>query len=586
MAVDNLINDSNQGEISESMVLDTFMYTNPGDFKYTGRSINYITRDIIKDYAVHPENYTQGEYQAALNVQDYINNGHSDFGRMIMKSHSDNYGSDCFGAYAATFKSTNGDIYVACRGTGDGRWFDNGDGFAAEASLYQKAASTYFDRSMKTLGVDENTNVIITGHSKGGNIAQFIALDSKYANLVDKVYSFDGQGFSPEAIDFFKNKLGAEEYKQIVDKMYSISGDNDYVNVLGNKIISEDHTVYIDTGNRIDVYDLQNSHALYTENKNDASSTAGNLFDFKTGEFYTQTAQQRELAVTAKQLCVEIMKLPIAERREICRALMSMLELGMGDTYKYDLLGRKASFEEYLGFFEHVDDIVDVLTKTQAGRNFVDATVDQLMANFLKGDHSDFARVAALAAYAFYKKHADGVLKVVSGIGKVVSFGANVIRKIKNVFDGAVEKGKKFLNGIKDFCSNVVHSVGTAYHAVKNSITGAIDAIKEFLRDHDTILLDESAFNKAINDFNTLQSEIAALRSDVEAALNALHSGFDTPAGEVFMNSCRNNLLEPINREEKVITSISSTLEQVRGKYTSVFSEYEHLTQSIAACQR
>ncbi len=585
MANANLFSEINTtGEVTESMVLDTFMYTNPGDSTFTGWTIKEINDEMIKRCRANPENYPNGELEAALNVDQYIK-GHQEFGNMVMHSHSDNFGDDCFGAYAAAFQRSDGTVYIACRGTGDGRWFDNGDAFAAQYSLYQRAASSYFDKVVEDMHIDGNTNLIVTGHSKGGNIAQFIALDSKHRFLVDKVYSIDGQGFSPEAVKYFKQKFGEDFYNKQIEKMYSICGDNDYVNVLGNKIISDDHTVYIDTsgnGTRdLDVYDMMNAHALFTEN----GATEGNLFNYSTGEFYPQTDKQRELALTAQKLSEEIMKLPIAERREICRALMSLLELKMGDTYKYDLLGRKATFDEYLGFFEHVDDIVNVLTKSEAGREFIDSTVDELMAKFMKGDHSDFARVAALAAYGFYKKHTDGVLKVVSGIGKVISGGAKVIHKIKNIFEGAVEKGRNFLSGLKDFCGGIVKKASAVKEAIKNSFDGAVNAIKDFIDSKERILLDESAFSKAIQDFVSLKSDISALKADVEAALTALHNGFDTPAGEVFMNSCRNNLLEPIDREEKVITHISETLQQAKDKYTSVFTDYEHLTQTIASCQ-
>ena len=38
---------------------------------------------------------------------------------------------------ACTFQDTNGDIYVAYRGTGDGKWADNGDGMTKPSTEMQ-----------------------------------------------------------------------------------------------------------------------------------------------------------------------------------------------------------------------------------------------------------------------------------------------------------------------------------------------------------------------------------------------------------------------------------------------------------------
>ena len=55
-------------------------------------------------------------------------------------------------------------------------------------------------------------NIIVTGHSKGGNKAQYVTINSKYNDLIDKCFSFDGQGMSPEAIEAFINRHGKDAY--------------------------------------------------------------------------------------------------------------------------------------------------------------------------------------------------------------------------------------------------------------------------------------------------------------------------------------------------------------------------------------
>lgn len=106
------------------------------------------------------------------------------------------------------------------------------------------------------------------------------------------------------------------------------------------------------------------------------------------------------------------------------------------------------------------------------------------------------------------------------------------------------------------------------------------------LGETDDILLDDAAFNKAISDFSDLAVQLQSLRDDVENLLEVLKSGFDTPAGRKFVNSCENNLLEPLDRQKLVIDHISSTLNDVKGEYSTVFTEYESLNSTIRSYQK
>ena len=108
-------------------------------------------------------------------------------------------------------------------------------------------ASDYFDQMAEQYGWTESDNIYVTGHSKGGNKAQYVTLMSNHANLVDECHSFDGQGFSDEAIQSFKEKYGEEGYQEVLKKMYGYNGANDYVNPLGNTIIPKENIKYIDT---------------------------------------------------------------------------------------------------------------------------------------------------------------------------------------------------------------------------------------------------------------------------------------------------------------------------------------------------
>ena len=95
------------------------------------------------------------------------------------------------------------------------------------------------------------------------------------------------------------------------------------------------------------------------------------------------------------------------------------------------------------------------------------------------------------------------------------------------------------------------------------------------------MVLDEAAFETAAKDFEALGDRIAALNTRIEEILATLKTGFDTPAGAKFIQSCENNLRQPMNDQKIVIQHISETLKEVKGMYQSVFEEYSDLNRTI-----
>lgn len=95
------------------------------------------------------------------------------------------------------------------------------------------------------------------------------------------------------------------------------------------------------------------------------------------------------------------------------------------------------------------------------------------------------------------------------------------------------------------------------------------------------IVLDEAAFNTAIADFATLSERLQQLRTEIEEMMDILKTGFDTPAGTKFLNSCEKNLFQPLDAQKLVLDHISSTLSEAKQAYNSVFQEYEALQALI-----
>ena len=220
------------------------------------------------------------------------------------------------GLNATVFTEPSGAIFVAFRGTADGEWLDNGKGLSgiSETNVYstygvvrgdfatdqQVEALNWFHRIAVRNGWDELTDITVSGHSKGGNKAQFVALHSL---LVSRGFSFDGQGFSPEAISAFQTRFG-DTYADRIRRIYSISADNDYVNVLGNRLMPLANVVYLESARG-----LHYLEAMLDEN----------------GWFRPQTTQG-ELSKYIEMISREVMSLPPSLRQIVTIGLMNIFQ--------------------------------------------------------------------------------------------------------------------------------------------------------------------------------------------------------------------------------------------------------------------
>ena len=130
--------------------------------------------------------------------------------------------------------SQSGEAVVAYRGTGSNEWVDNFYGGGPTdtrdgvSTAQQEKALSWYQEKYKELGLDQYDTVTVTGHSKGGNKAQYIAIED---NTVDRCVSFDGQGFSDDYVALNKDKIAANSYK-----ISNHCAEGDYVNPLLNSV--------------------------------------------------------------------------------------------------------------------------------------------------------------------------------------------------------------------------------------------------------------------------------------------------------------------------------------------------------------
>ena len=112
-------------------------------------------------------------------------------------------------------------------------------------------------------------------------------------------------------------------------------------------------------------------------------------------------------------------------------------------------------------------------------------------------------------------------------------------------------------------------------------MAGNIDlsALRSLKRD---IIIDEEAFDRAVSQLQELINDIKALETNVNEMLLVLSTGFDTPAGRKFINSCKLYVIAPIFQQEVVITQVCENLKIAKNGYQSVFDEYRRLLNEMS----
>ena len=185
--------------------------------------------------------------------------------------HIPNVLSSLAGHRAVLFGGSNGHDYVIFRGTGSNEeWEDNARGIFESDTLGQKAAAQFVKKAYKNYGKHTKfRRIIVAGHSKGGNKAQYsaITLPEEY---VDLSFSFDGQGFSAAFLEKYINEI--EQRKHVI---HLISERRGFVHALGFQI---DKTTYY-TGRRGDHrHELPHGEPIGNFHTPDAMrNTIGNL---------------------------------------------------------------------------------------------------------------------------------------------------------------------------------------------------------------------------------------------------------------------------------------------------------------------
>lgn len=441
----NMTNEvSNQIELSA--VLDLVPYL---DVKFD-EDCNTLS-DIVTRYQNNEEISNKEEFQilksfVSKNEEKYgnielVNQSNMDSQKVPTEEWTDDYIQGC------TFKDTDGNYYVTYRGTGDGRWKDNGDGLVMESTIMQDKAKEYFDKMAKEYFVDakaEGKKIIVTGHSKGGNEAQYVYMNSDYEALIDNCYSFDGQGFSKKAEAMFKKKYG-ERYKEKIKKMYSICGENDYVHDMGIVIIPEENTYFVKTREE-SMKDLHSLTSMIGDKNGNYKGLSWSIVDNKI-----VNGEQGEIGKLSKKMSEEIMKLDEADLRATASTLMCLIDV-VGNN---PIIGDSDLKTEDVKIL--LENLPSILVKSVASKEGVDV-LSEVVGDWIKDlwkKHGTGGVIGGFVAIVLGASIANLLICKVEELYVMVYFVTSVMAKIEKITN-IVGKAKTCINDIYDYVINLI----------------------------------------------------------------------------------------------------------------------------------
>ena len=132
-------------------------------------------------------------------------------------------------------------LIIFYKGTaGDFEWKDNVEGtYNISDTKQQRIALSYFDEMVEKF--KDVKKIYVSGHSKGGNKSQYIGVLRGNMSKLERIYSFDGQGFNSIFLKKYNKEIENNRHK-----IFNICNEYDYVNILlfsiANKIFIKSTT--------------------------------------------------------------------------------------------------------------------------------------------------------------------------------------------------------------------------------------------------------------------------------------------------------------------------------------------------------
>lgn len=457
----NSINSNTLSMANDEAIFNVYSYIayKNSENENENKSFNYIVKELEKKFnKEHREDielnrtgddikWKEDEINQLKVLKSAIKNN-PDLGKAKIKAQE----IDEDGMTATAFEKSNGDVSIVYRGTGKGEWIDNGKGLRGTYDKQygydtpqQHSALKWFNKVCDENNWDKNTNITVSGHSKGGNKAQFVAMN---ADRVDRCYSFDGQGFSPEAIKSFKEKYGEDVFEKRRKKMYSFAAENDYVNVLGERLVPKDQIYYF----KAPMADKAAVKYHYAEAMLD-----------ENGVFNSQ-CEQGEISEYIENTSKELMRFEPELREGPVMGLMNVCQklLGKGIPVNGDNVDLLTTIE---GVTISLDPLIKNLIFTKDGHEAIFALTDDIGSLYDKiGKHFgpvvEFHAILISSVVASFFAR-DMILNLM-----IISKKVYYLKELRNKL---AKLSSELYNKVKDFFASVITGLQSLYNKYFNS---------------------------------------------------------------------------------------------------------------------
>lgn len=211
--------------------------------KFVGKSI-YEISDYIKtqknSLGMYPGEINEEEFSNIVNTIEYNK-------EIYRKIKIVDFENSYFANFSGSERVVNvtflfeDNLIIVYKGTaGDYEWKDNVEGtYNITDTKQQRRALSYFDEMVKKF--PDFKKIYVSGHSKGGNKAQYIGVLRGDMSKLEMIYSFDGQGFNNNFIKKYNKEITNNRHK-----IFNICNELDYVNIIlfsiSNKIFIKSTT--------------------------------------------------------------------------------------------------------------------------------------------------------------------------------------------------------------------------------------------------------------------------------------------------------------------------------------------------------
>ena len=230
---------SGQLSTEQVLILNNFMYmqNKPPLSEITDSSFQDMTLgEIVNKINSSGSFVADKDYGSFMNGTDWQNlcNAVQNDPRLsnvqLVSTHVDMADGGGGGVSALFVDPSTNEAIVTFRGTGSYEWKDDFLG-ATNTNMPDGVSTPQQANALEwyqSLDLSKYDSITVTGHSKGGNKAQYITVMDP---TVDRCLSFDGQGFSDEFLEKYGNEIAMRQ-----GKITNHAAESDFVNILLNKI--------------------------------------------------------------------------------------------------------------------------------------------------------------------------------------------------------------------------------------------------------------------------------------------------------------------------------------------------------------